>query len=677
MHRADAEQRRHRRALGAQVAVGEDDDVHAARHELRGLAGTSPRCAAPCPAAPSSTGQVMSIVRASKTLWSTCRSFSSSRVAQDRLRHHELVAVVGRLAEQVDLRADAGLEAHHDRLADRVDGRVGDLGEQLLEVGEQRRARVGHRGERHVVAHRAGGLGGRRAPSARGSPAGPPRSSRRRAAWRAAAPRAARAGSSRAGPRCAPRGRAATRRRAGGAARSRLISSSGTIRSRSRSTRKSLPGRSRPLADDLVLARPRARPVSEASTTQPSLGHQPAAGAQAVAVERRADHAAVGEGHGRRAVPRLDRATSGRRRSRARPAAARAGPGRPRGSASRSRARASGRRARAAPAARRARRSPRCRRAAAADLLHVVAEQRRGERQLARAHPVAVAAQRVDLAVVGEHPVGVGQLPAREGVGREARVDEREAATRSAVVLEVGEVARELGRGEHPLVDDRARGEARDREARRASRARPRGGSRRACARARPGRLDSVAGAHEELGDVRARPRWRPCRRRGRRPARRASRARAGPRPRPCARSARSALGARRRVLRAGSTWPRRSRPAAGSSKPASARRNSVGELEQDARAVARVGVGALGAAVLEVLERPQRARDHLVRGGRAEARDERDAAGVVLVARVVQAVRCLQGGASPPRGSAPSPSGRAAGAEREIMTVSFRPALG
>ena len=31
------------------------------------------------------------------------------RVAQDRLRHHELVAVVGRLAEQVDLRADAGL----------------------------------------------------------------------------------------------------------------------------------------------------------------------------------------------------------------------------------------------------------------------------------------------------------------------------------------------------------------------------------------------------------------------------------------------------------------------------------------------------------------------------------------------------------------------------------------
>ena len=45
------------------------------------------------------------------------------------------------------------------------------------------------------------------------------------------------------------------------------------------------------------------------------LGLQPAAGAQAVAVERGADHAAVGEGDRRRAVPRLHQAASGRRRS--------------------------------------------------------------------------------------------------------------------------------------------------------------------------------------------------------------------------------------------------------------------------------------------------------------------------------------------------------------------------
>ena len=98
-----------------------------------------------------------------------------------------------------------------------------------------------------------------------------------------------------------------------------------------------------------------------------------------------------------------------------------------------------------------------------ADLVDVVAEQRRGQLELARAHPVAVAAQRVDLAVVGEHPVRVGQLPAREGVGGEARVHEREAA-HEALVAQVGEVARELRSREHALVDHGAAREAGDRE---------------------------------------------------------------------------------------------------------------------------------------------------------------------------------------------------------------------
>ena len=68
-----------------------------------------------------------------------------------------------------------------------------------------------------------------------------------------------------------------------------------------------------------------------------------------------------------------------------------------------------------------------------------------------------------------------------------------------------------------------------------------------------------------------------------------------------------------------------------------------VGELDQDARAVPGVGVGALGAAVLEALQRMQRALHDLVRRGRADPCDEGDAAGVVLVARVVQATGCLQ----------------------------------
>jgi hypothetical protein len=91
----------------------------------------------------------------------------------------------------------------------------------------------------------------------------------------------------------------------------------------------------------------------------------------------------------------------------------------------------------------------------------VLAEQLGGELGLARAHPVDVAPQRVDLAVVGDHPVRVGQLPAREGVGGEARVHQGERRL-GPRVLQVGVVAEQLRGGQHPLVDDRPAAEAGD-----------------------------------------------------------------------------------------------------------------------------------------------------------------------------------------------------------------------
>jgi len=77
---------------------------------------------------------------------------------------------------------------------------------------------------------------------------------------------------------------------------------------------------------------------------------------------------------------------------------------------------------------------------------------------LARRHPVAVAAHRVDLTVVGHDPERLGQRPRRERVGGETRVDQRDLA-REPGVREVREERFELGRGEHALVDDRARRE--------------------------------------------------------------------------------------------------------------------------------------------------------------------------------------------------------------------------
>ena len=64
-------------------------------------------------------------------------------------------------------------------------------------------------------------------------------------------------------------------------------------------------------------------------------------------------------------------------------------------------------------------------------LVDVLAEQRRRDGSLARRHPVVVAAQRVDLAVMRDVAVGMRQRPGREGVGREALVHQRERATRN------------------------------------------------------------------------------------------------------------------------------------------------------------------------------------------------------------------------------------------------------
>ena len=183
------------------------------------------------------------------------------------------------------------------------------------------------------------------------------------------------------------------------------------------------------------------------------LGLHPAPGAQAVAVERGADDAAVGEGHRGRAVPRLHQARvegvealelvgevvailvglRDHHHHRVRQ--------RPPGEHEQLEHVVERRGVRAAGAHDRQ------------HLLQVDAEELRGERRLARPHPVDVAHQRVDLAVVADHAIGVGELPAREGVRREAAVHERQRAG-EALVLQVGVEAAQLRRLEHALVDD-------------------------------------------------------------------------------------------------------------------------------------------------------------------------------------------------------------------------------
>jgi hypothetical protein len=146
------------------------------------------------------------------------------------------------------------------------------------------------------------------------------------------------------------------------------------------------------------------------------LRHEPAPGAQAVAVERGADHAAVREGDRRGAVPGLDqrrvvRVELAHLLGELRPAAVRLGDQhrhrvRRRAAAEHEQLHQAVERGRVGDVVAQQR----------VDLVDVVPEEGRGELELARAHPVAVAAQRVDLPVVGKHAVGVGELPARERV---------------------------------------------------------------------------------------------------------------------------------------------------------------------------------------------------------------------------------------------------------------------
>ena len=268
-------------------------------------------------------------------------------------------------------------------------------------------------------------------------------------------------------------------------------------------------------------------------------------------------------------------------------------------------------------------------------LREVVAEELGGELRLARAHPVDVAAQRVDLAVVGDHPVRVRELPAREGVRRVAGVHERERRG-GALVPQVRVVGRPAAapsaspcRRPCGPRSSGSRGPAR-RRARRAA------GSRRACARRR--RPSSPGAAATKSCRIRG------ARRGGRRagvalvdrdvaPGDDAS----GPPPRP-SRPRSCSSAAARAASRGRKHTATPYGPSGGSAAPTSARNSASGSCSVIPAPSPRAGVGALGAAVLEVAERGQRAHDRLVAGDAVEAGDERDATGVVLVGRVVEA---------------------------------------
>ena len=635
VHGRDRQQRGDRHAARSEVAVVEDDDVHALRDRLaRQAADALDRGAHPGgplgdrPGDVDRLGFVDIVVDVSERL--------QLAVEQDRLFEQQLVCVLGRLVEQVALIAQAGREAHHDLLADRVDRRVGDLGEELLEVGEQRRRLVGEDRQRDVVAHRSDRLGAV------------------------------------GGHRCEQHPQVLL-----GVAERALAQAQGLVGERHLLGRRQVAEMHRvalePLAvgvrrgdlalDLLVLDDAPALEVDEeqlAGLQPPEAPHllgrdveqaglraqhdvpvgrlHPAARAQAVAVERRADHAAVGERDRGGSVPRLHQARVERVEAlqvlgKVRAAAVGLGDHHHRGV----RQRAAGEQeqlehvvegGRIGVAGRHDRQ----------DLAEVLAEQLAAQLALPRAHPVDVAHHRVDLAVVADHAVGVGELPARERVGGEARVHERERAL-GALVTQVAVEGRELEADQHALVVDRARGARGHVQSRLlCASARRSGGSRTACARTRPGRPGSAGPAPTNS--------WRitGLQAAATSPVCSSSVGTVAPAEQPLALPAhgraRAALQAARAgpARWAGSTSARRRRRARGSSKSTTARSSSSGICMRMPAPSPVHGIGTRGAAMLEVLERRDRPCDHLVRRPVVQARDHAHAARVVLEAGVVKA---------------------------------------
>ncbi len=95
------------------------------------------------------------------------------------------------------------------------------------------------------------------------------------------------------------------------------------------------------------------------------------------------------------------------------------------------------------------------------ELAQVVAEEIALEQPFASAHPVDVAAQRVDLAVVRDEPVGMRERPRRERVGAEPLMNQRERRLQ-ILVGEIREHRRDLLGLQHPLVDQPLRRQADD-----------------------------------------------------------------------------------------------------------------------------------------------------------------------------------------------------------------------
>ncbi len=153
VHGPSRKQGGNRHTTGAGTSVGEDEDVRAGgERDIRLCTDSFDRGLEPGGAVGSRPGRVDR--PRLEDLGFDAPQLFELLVEEDGVVDDELPRVLGRLGEQIALGADTRAHAHHDRLADRVDGRVRHLCEELLEIRIEQGLAAGEDRERRIVAHR-------------------------------------------------------------------------------------------------------------------------------------------------------------------------------------------------------------------------------------------------------------------------------------------------------------------------------------------------------------------------------------------------------------------------------------------------------------------------------------------------------------------------------------------
>ena len=467
VQRRGEQQRRDRSEIGRRVPVGEDDE-HGAGLDRRARLGAQRletlghRVLSPVDRVEAGEDHGGVCVLHAEVAALDVRDRRELVVVDDRLVEQDVRGVGLRELEQIALSADPGSHARHDVLADRVERRIRHLSEVLVEVVEEQARSLAERCDRGVRAHRTQrfgpGLGHRRDEDsqlflgiAEGALAAPDRGLR--------------VSDVDAGGQILQSLRAAVYPVGIGVVGGELVldlcvgdDALGLGVDEEHAARGEAAA-----GDDLGLGQ--IDDSDLAGEHHRVLGHHVPGRAQAVAVEDGAGEPAVGEGHTGGTVPGLHEqrmifvegptllaharivlpglGDHHQHRLRQRSSG---GDHELEDGVERRRVGGTGRHDRAQPVE------------AARGLGHGRDEEFGGELRFPGLHPVAVAAHGVDLAVVSDRAEWLGQLPRREGVRREARVDQCD-PRRQPLVVEFCVERGELTGREHPLIGDGRRGQ--------------------------------------------------------------------------------------------------------------------------------------------------------------------------------------------------------------------------